>query len=93
MTPTKLRRYRRPNIENVQGIFKWGVYDVLKVEVFGNTPMFLSITPHNTHTEGVWMAKKAAVAVFPVLNPYPMASVIAVMMTKRRLHLHRLSFD
>jgi len=37
------------------------------VDVIGNTPMFLSITPHNTHSERVQMAKKASVAVFVIL--------------------------
>ena len=37
------------------------------VDVIGNAPMFLSITPRNTHAERVTMAKKAAVAVFVIL--------------------------
>ncbi len=37
------------------------------VDAIGNTPMFLLITPHNTHAERVRMAKKGAVAVFIIL--------------------------
>jgi multiple antibiotic resistance protein len=40
------------------------------VDVIGNTPMFLSITPHNTSAERVRMAKKAAVAVFVILTVF-----------------------
>ncbi|MBI3811623.1 MAG: MarC family protein [Nitrospirae bacterium] len=40
------------------------------VDVIGNTPMFLSITPHNTHAERVQMAQKAAVAVFVILTVF-----------------------
>lgn len=38
------------------------------VDAIGNTPMFLSITPRNTHAERMAMAKKAAVAVFIILT-------------------------
>jgi multiple antibiotic resistance protein len=40
------------------------------VDVIGNTPMFLSITPHNTSAERVRMAKKAAMAVFVILTVF-----------------------
>lgn len=40
------------------------------VDVIGNTPMFLSITPHNTQAERVQMAQKAAVAVFVILTVF-----------------------
>jgi MarC family membrane protein len=40
------------------------------VDVIGNTPMFLSITPHNSEKERVRMATKAAVAVFIILTAF-----------------------
>jgi len=40
------------------------------VDVIGNTPMFLLITPHNTPAERVQMAKKSAVAVFVILTVF-----------------------
>lgn len=40
------------------------------VDVIGNTPMFLSITPRNTHAERITMATKAAVAVFVILTVF-----------------------
>lgn len=40
------------------------------VDVIGNTPMFLSITPNNTHLERVRMARKAAVAVLVILTAF-----------------------
>ena len=40
------------------------------VDAIGNAPVFLSITPHNTHAERVRMAIKAAVAVFIILTVF-----------------------
>ncbi len=40
------------------------------VDAIGNTPVFLSITPHNSNAERVRMAKKAAVAVFVILTVF-----------------------
>ena len=40
------------------------------IDAIGNTPMFLSITPHNTPAERVRMARKAAVSVFMILTVF-----------------------
>jgi len=40
------------------------------IDAIGNAPMFLSITPHNTHAERVKMAGKAGVAVFIILTVF-----------------------
>ena len=40
------------------------------IDAIGNSPMFLSITPRNTHAERVAMAGKAALAVFTILTVF-----------------------
>ena len=37
------------------------------VDAIGNAPVFLSLTPRNTHAERIAMAKKAAIAMFIIL--------------------------